>query len=65
MIGWMLALSSVVMIPLVAFYKLITTPGTLSQVKNGQSWLQIGLHPGGDTPYYRVYTYALWERPYF
>ena len=32
-IGWLIALSSVAMIPGVAIYKIIITPGTFAQVK--------------------------------
>lgn len=42
-IGWSLALSSILMIPLVAIFKLITTPGTLKQVNNNRVALEI--HP--------------------
>ena len=32
--GWALACSSVIMIPVVAAYRLLTTPGTLAQVRH-------------------------------
>ena len=42
-LGWIIAGSSIAMIPGVAIYKLITTPGTLMQVRSWQSlsWLRI------------------------